>query len=203
MSIFKNAKSEQENEKVVLEINDSETYEMLETLDTIDSQITKLEKDSNEIKTKFKTLGNKKFIEIVEKIGERPKSIHIISTNDMDDKIGILYTINDKYIKVDTKNQKQLMSKYGEDIIEENIVYKLNNEMLNKYADIISELIINCNDIKEEDKFNIITSSTEYSIKKGTIDELYTLNEKYQVSVNEIYSDIKPVESLQKPKNIK
>ena len=60
MSIFKNTKSEQENEKVVLEINDSETYEMLETLDTIDSQNTKLEKDSNEIKTKFKTLGNKK-----------------------------------------------------------------------------------------------------------------------------------------------
>ena len=95
------------------------------------------------------------------------------------------------------------LSKYGEDIIEENIVYKLNNEMVNKYADIISELIINCNDIKEEDKFNIITSSTEYSIKKGTIDELYTLNEKYQIPVNEIYSDIKPVESLQKPKKIK
>ena len=203
MSIFKNAKSEQENEKVVLEINDSETYEMLETLDTIDSQITKLEKDSNEIKTKFKTLGNKKFIEFVEETGQRPKSIHIIATNDMDDKIGILYTINDKYIKVDTKNQKQLISKYGEDIIEENIVYKLNNEMVNKYADIISELITNCKDIKEEDKFNIITSSTEYSIKKGTIDELYTLNEKYQVPVNEIYSDIKPVESLQKPKKIK
>lgn len=106
MSIFKNAKSEQENEKVVLEINDSETYEMLETLDSIDSQITKLEKDSNEIKTKFKTLGNKKFIEIVEKTSERPKSIHIIAINDMDDKIGILYTINDRYIKVDNKNKK-------------------------------------------------------------------------------------------------
>ncbi len=203
MNIFENIKNEQENEKIVFEINDNETYEMLDTLDVIDSQISKLESNSNEIKTKIKTIGNNKFIEVVEKTCERPKSIHIIATNDMNDKIGILYTISDRYIKVDNKNKKQLITKYGNDIIEESIIYKLNNELFNKYADIISELIVNSKDIKEEDKPNIITSSIGYNIKKGTIDELYSLNEKYQVPINEIYTDISPVESLQKPKKIK
>lgn len=196
-------RSKDKTDKIILEIEDDNLYENLDYINNLDLEIQTLNTKKEDLKDIFKNIGKEKFIDIYNNQGDRVKSIQIICKNSEGLKNSVLYTINDKYNKIDKEDVKYLTNKYDDSIISENVIYKVNNDMINKYSQVISDLIINCDEIEESDKEKIISASIEYSIKKGSIDELYNIKESYLYDINEIYQDIKPIDALQKPKKIK
>lgn len=87
----------------------------------------------------------------------------------------------DKYTVVDETKAAMMESAGLEGLAEEKIEYKLNADLVAKYGAILSQLIINCPEIAEEDKGNLITGEKTFNIKKGSIDRLIQYENPAQV----------------------
>ena len=66
-------------------------------------------------------------------------------------------------------------------LVDEKIEYKFNAELVEKYGAILSQLIINCPKIADEDKGLLITGEKTFCVKKGSIDRLMQYDEPQQV----------------------
>ena len=99
-----------------------------------------------------------------------------------------MFMVTDKYIKIDEPRAEQLKETYGDDIVAEETTFAFDAKMLEKYADVISELIENSNKIAEDDKAKLIVATTTHTVAKGTIDKL----DKYG-DVATMVQEVKPV----------
>jgi hypothetical protein len=90
-----------------------------------------------------------------------------------------LFIVMDKYTAVD--DEKAAILKDFDGLLGENVVYKFNTELVEKYGSILSELILNCPDIADEDKGNLISGERTYSVNKGSIDRLLQFSNPEQV----------------------
>jgi hypothetical protein len=75
--------------------------------------------------------------------------------------------------------------------------------MIEKYGDILSKLIENCNEIPERDKESIIISTKTISSKKGIIDDLSRISSEFNEEVFDIFEQVKPVVALKSVELIK
>jgi hypothetical protein len=73
------------------------------------------------------------------------------------------------------------------------VVYKFNADLVEKYGAVLSELIINCPDIDDLDKGNLITGEKTFSVAKGSIDRLMQYDNPEQV-----FELINPIVALKK-----
>lgn len=103
---------------------------------------------------------------------------------------GVKFNITpaDAYAGVDANKAKILTEKYGEGLIATETTYSFNNDVLKRNMDVISKIIMNCTEITDEDKANLLSKTESFSISKGTIDKLVTFGEK----IDTIIPDIKP-----------
>lgn len=85
----------------------------------------------------------------------------------------------DKYTIVD--ETKAAMLENFDGLVEEKIEYKFNADLVEKYGSILSQLIINCPKIADEDKPLLITGEKTFSVKKGSIDRLLQYDQPQQV----------------------
>ena len=99
--------------------------------------------------------------------------------------------VMDKYTIVDESKAAILGSYDG--LLAENVVYKFNAELVEKYGQVLSELILNSADIDDIDKGNLITGEKSYSVAKGSIDRLMQFNDPKQV-----FELINPIIALKK-----
>jgi hypothetical protein len=90
-----------------------------------------------------------------------------------------LFIVMDKYTAVD--DEKAAILKDFDGLLGENVVYKFNTELVEKYGSVLSELILNCPDIADEDKGNLISGERTYSVSKGSIDRLLQFANPEQV----------------------
>ena len=90
-----------------------------------------------------------------------------------------LFIVMDKYTAVD--EEKAAILKDFDGLLGENVVYKFNTELVEKYGSVLSELILNCPDIADEDKGNLISGERTYSVSKGSIDRLLQFSNPEQV----------------------
>jgi hypothetical protein len=90
-----------------------------------------------------------------------------------------LFIVMDKYTAVD--DEKAAILKDFDGLLGENVVYKFNTELVEKYGSVLSELILNCPDIADEDKGNLISGERTYSVNKGSIDRLLQFANPEQV----------------------
>lgn len=102
-----------------------------------------------------------------------------------------MFIVMDKYTNVDETKAEFLAEMDG--IVSENVTYKFNAELVEKYGAILSKLIINCKEISEDDKPNLITGEKTFSIAKGSIDRLM----QYP-NPAEIFELINPIVALKK-----
>lgn len=85
----------------------------------------------------------------------------------------------DKYMMVDQTKAEILQNYDG--LLSEKTVYTFNPELVDKYAAVLSNLIMNCKDIAEEDKTKLISGERTYSIEKGSINRLLQYDNPAQV----------------------
>lgn len=106
-----------------------------------------------------------------------------------------LFITADKYIKIDEARAKELSEKYGEEVVSEKTVFSLNAAMVEKYSQVLSDLIMNSKKIENADKEKLIESTTSWSVAKGMIEKLRTsIFAKF--NLNEIIEDIRPIFSV-------
>ena len=97
----------------------------------------------------------------------------------------------DKYTSVD-EEKAELLREY-DGLLGENVVYKFNTELVEKYGAVISDLIASSPDIEEEDKGNLISGEKTYVVNKGSIDRLLQFANSEQV-----FELINPITQLKK-----
>lgn len=102
-----------------------------------------------------------------------------------------MFIVMDKYTNVD--EVKAGMLGQFEGLLAENVAYKFNADLVEKYGAILSELILNCPDIEEEDKSNLISGEKTFAVTKGSIDRLMQYD-----SPEAIFELINPIVALKK-----
>jgi hypothetical protein len=102
-----------------------------------------------------------------------------------------MFICMDKYTIVDETKAGVLANFEG--LLAENVVYKFNADLVEKYGAVLSELILNCSDIDDLDKGNLISGEKTFSVAKGSIDRLMQYANPEQV-----YELINPIVALKK-----
>lgn len=156
-----------------------------------DKKIKDETKELNKLKSFIKEKTTDKYYQIYKETGKNPGTLNILSDSDA----SIQLIPSDKYYKLDDERVKELKDKYGESIIKENTKYIFNSEMVNKYAKVLTKMIMESDDISDEDKLKIIDVEVDYEIKKGSIN-----NPPIKESVENYIDDIKPIFSNKNPK---
>ena len=102
-----------------------------------------------------------------------------------------MFICMDKYTIVDETKAGILANFEG--LLAENVVYKFNADLVEKYGAVLSELILNCSDIDDLDKGNLISGEKTFSVAKGSIDRLMQYDNPEQ-----IFELINPIVALKK-----
>lgn len=90
-----------------------------------------------------------------------------------------MFILMDKYTTVDDEKAELLRNFDG--LLGENVVFKFNAELVEKYGAVLSDLIMTSPDIEEQDKGQLISGERTYSIAKGSIDRLLQFSNPEQV----------------------
>ena len=102
-----------------------------------------------------------------------------------------MFICMDKYTIVD-ENKASILANF-EGLLTENVVYKFNADLVEKYGAVLSELILNCPDIDDLDKGNLISGEKTFSVAKGSIDRLMQYD-----SPEAVFELINPIVALKK-----
>jgi site-specific DNA-adenine methylase len=102
-----------------------------------------------------------------------------------------MFICMDKYTIVD-EGKANILGQF-DGLLVENVVYKFNADLVEKYGAVLSELILNCPDIDDLDKGNLITGEKTFSVAKGSIDRLMQYDNPEQV-----FELINPIVALKK-----
>ncbi len=194
-NLFKAAKANPEKkatskEKVVVQVD--YLSQEIERLAKIQEEIDALNAEAKLLHDQVKEAGVNEFINLFESSSKYPGSFNIESEN-----ASVMFIPSDRYTKIDEERSNELIEKYGEGMVEESTTYIMDSALVEKYGEVISDLIMNSNEIEEDDKEKLISAKVDYSIAKGTIS---SLNEYNLYDMKEIISDIKPVFMLKNPK---
>ena len=157
----------------------SKFNELKAKIDALTGELKMIEGD---IKQTGKTL----FVEEYKAIKRTPDTFKI------QDESGNLCTfiVADKYTSVD-ENKAEILREYN--LLNENVTYKFNTELVEKYGEVLSDLICGCGLIADEDKGNLISGEKTYSVQKGAIDRLIQYD-----NMEQLFELINPICSLKK-----
>jgi hypothetical protein len=159
-------------------------------------QEAKLKAQLASLDSTIKELGMSQFVKNVEVTGKRESS-YILGSGEG---ASVMVTVQDKYKTIDEERAEYLTETYGEEIVDENTTFAFNTAVLNRNMDAISKLIETSDEISDEDKENLITATTKYSVKKGTIDSVYKLSKDLDIDLETLIEEISPVIALKNAK---
>ena len=115
----------------------------------------------------------------------------------------LMFVPSDKYISINEDRANYLTETFGEGAVEEKTTFSFDNEMVDKYGEILSQLIEACEDIDESDKEKIVKATVSYSVAKGTIDKLKDYSEETSMDIITIVEEVKPVIAIKNVEVIK
>ena len=185
------------DEKVRVNLNDPDFFTKVYKLEILQDRMKSDKAQADMLSDEIKDLSKEEWVRLYEKTGKNPGSIFVESIVN-EQTAQVMFVPSDKYITVNPDKADVLVEKYGQDIIEEKTTFSFDNDMIEKYGEVLSNLIMGCNDISDSDKEKIIKASTAYSISKGTIDKM-----KFFGPIGEIMDEIKPVVSLKNVEVVK
>lgn len=155
--------------------------EYAELKNVIENATGKLKMLEGKLKQQVKDI----FIDEYNRTGKVPDNFKIQD----DEGKNLLGIVMDKYISV-TAEKYELIK--NTELVEEKRVFTFNTELLEKYQEIIENLLMGCPDISEQDKANLIEGVLTYNVKKGAINELSGKNRP----VRELFELIQPIIQL-------
>jgi hypothetical protein len=194
-NLFKAAKANPEKKaasKEKVSVQADYLSQEIERLAKIQEEIDALSAEAKLLHEQVKDAGVNEFINLFESGSKYPGSFNIEAEN-----ASVMFIPSDRYSKIDEERSNELIEKYGDKIVEESTTYIMDSALVEKYGEVISDLIMNSKKIEAEDKEKLISAKVDYFIAKGTIS---SLNEYNLYDMKEIISDIKPVFMLKNPK---
>lgn len=212
-NLFKKAKetgpsAKPTKQKTEVVIKDKAFHATMHRLAEVNRQKDELEAEATILTGEVKERSISEFVKLYNTTDKFPGSFNVIATGAVGKENSSLMIIpTDRYLKVDEDRYIELIEKYGVGTItEETTVYTMDAKLIEKYGEIISNLIENCKKIDEEDKEALIAATTSYSIKKGTINDIPSLikelaKKKKKATVTSMIEEIRPVYQIKNVKN--
>lgn len=185
-------------EKLEVSIHDPEFHQNLSRLADLTVELDSLKAEAEMCSARVKERSIKEFVDLYAKNAKYPGSFSIRATGIPElPAAALMFIPTDKYLKIDETRYNELLDLYGPNLVSEKTVYTMNAELVEKYGQIISDLVMNAKGISEEDKLKLISASVSYEVKKGTIQEV----SKFEGSLSNIIDDIRPVYQMKNVRN--
>ena len=188
--------TKEKDKKVRISISDPNFFENIARLEVLQDRMKSDKAKADMISDEIKDLGKAAYADLYTRTGKNPGSVMLEAVNG-ENTAQAMFLPSDKYITITPDRAEALKTEFGDEIVEEKVSFAFDNEMVEKYGEIISDLIENSN-IPDVDKGKIIKAVASYSVAKGTIDKL-----KDYGNVSEVLEAVKPVISLKNVSIIK
>ena len=177
------------------EIVNAEVFKALteakEAKTMIETGTAMLASASNVIKTEGKSL----FVKQVNNTKRVPESF--ILSNKAGDSGLFVVTKGFKYSNLDEERVEHITSIYGEETINTENKFSINPELVEKYGQVLCDLIMASKKIADEDKAQLIKLEQTVRINgEYVIDNLYELAEKTKQTVEAVINDLEPTTQL-------
>lgn len=186
------------DEKVRIKIEDPSFFDKVTKLEGLNDRMKADKAKADMISDELRDLGKAEWAKLYDKTGKNPESVMLEHVNSTDDTAQLMFVPMDKYISINAERAETLREEFGEEIVEEKTNFSFDNEMIEKYGEVLSRLIEESGEIAEKDKEKIIKAVTTFSVAKGTIDMLKTYGD-----VAEVMESVKPVVALKNIEVIK
>ena len=162
----------------------------LKRMAEIDIAMAALEAEKATLDSGVSEAGKTAMIDLYNKKSSFPGSIKMVAGLR-----SFLFITTDKYLKIDEDRAKELSETYGEEVVTEKTVFTLNPTLVEKYSQVLSDLIIHSKKISDQDKENLIESNTSWTVTKGMIDKLRNATfAKFNLST--LIEDLRPIFSV-------
>lgn len=185
------------DDKVRIKVDQPGFFEKIEKVQTLQDTIKSAEAKVAMMTDEIKELGKELWAKTFQKTGKNPGSV-FLEAQEGEDVARVMFIPTDKYITINADRAEQLIEQFDDTIVEESTTFAFDNDMVDKYGEIISKLIEMSDDIDEDDKGKIIKAVTKFSVKKGTIDKFNQYGD-----VQDVMEAVKPVISLKSAEIIK
>jgi len=185
------------DEKIHLQVEDPSFFDKVQKLEILNDQLKVAKAKSDMIADEIRDIAKQAWINQYDKMGKNPESV-LVCQEKGEDTARILFIPTDKYISINADRADVLRETYGDDIVSEETTFGFDSTMIERYGEILSRLIEECDQISAKDKEKIITAKTTFTVAKGTIDKL----DKYG-DVSSVMEDVKPVVMLKNIEVIK
>jgi len=190
-------KTKAKDQKVRLTVSDPTFFEKVEKLEQLNDQLKSAKAKADMISDEIRDVAKEAWMEQYSKTGKNPESV-MVCQDVAGDTAQVMFIPMDKYITITPDRAEELQEVYGEEIVEEETTFSFESVMIEKYGEILSDLIMNSSEIAEADKEKIIKATTKYSVAKGTIDKLADYGD-----ISEMMETVKPVVALKNVEVIK
>jgi hypothetical protein len=180
------------DEKVRVRVKDPEFFSKVEKLQSLQERMKSDKAQADLIHDELKEVGISEWSKVYGSNGKNPGSIMLESKSGLD-LAQFMFVPSDGYLKINEERANYITEKFGSEFVEEKTSFSFNNEMVDKYGEVLSQLIESCEDISDEDKEKIIKAVSSYSIAKGTIDKLNDMSEIAEVEIVDVIDEVKPI----------
>ena len=204
MSLFSKAKAtatttttKAKDKKASIIVNDPDFFNKVQMLEILQENMKRDKAKADMLADEIKETSKDEWVALYENTGVNPGSI-LVEAENGDETASVMFVPSDKYISIGGDRAEELTEKYGAGIVEEKTTFSFDNFMIEKYGDVLSRLIEECDEIKDADKDKIVKAVTTFSIAKGTIDKMRQFGK-----VSEIMEEVKPVVALKNVEIIK
>ena len=186
-----------EDKKVRIDANDPTFFDKIQTLEVLNDRMKADKAKADMISDEVRELATSRWTETYQKTGKNPGSVMIEAKSNLDT-AQVMFVPTDRYISINVEKAETLREEYGDDIVEETTTFSFDDEMIQKYGEVLSSLIENSDEIADADKDKIIKAITKFTVAKGTIDVM-----KNYGKVSEVMEAVRPVVMLKGPEVIK
>lgn len=185
------------DEKVRITIEDASFFDKVEKLEQLNDRMKSDKAKADMISSEIRDLGKSEWAKFYSEIGKNPGTVMIENVKG-EDVAQVMFVPTDKYITINEERADELRDTYGEEIVEEETTFSFDAKMIEKYGEVLSDLIMNSADIAEADKEKIIQATTKFSVAKGTLDKFADYGD-----VEEVMENVRPVVALKNIEVIK
>ena len=196
-STAKTKTSDKKDTKVRINVEDDLFFEKISNLEKLQESMKRDKAKADMISDEIKDIGKQKWSELYQKTGRNPGSVMLESVVS-GDIAQVMFVPSDKYISLTAEKAEILREEYGEEIVEEKTTFTFDNDMIEKYGEVLSRLIEESDEIDEDDKGKIIKAVTSFSVSKGTIDVMKSYGD-----VSKVMEEVRPVIALKGAEVIK